>query len=72
MIFLVTRGNGLLFTVSAERWFDARKWASAKCPDLTDVTPSTAKTADYEIRWVGRPPNQRMEVRAHGKEWEAA
>lgn len=79
MIFVVVRNalgkGGLPVTISAERWFDARKWALIKYPDHTDVKTSSAPpshVADFEIRWTGRPPNQRMEVRARNGKWEAA
>lgn len=61
-------------TVSAERWFDARRFARDRFPDHTrvDLAPPYVHLADFEIRWSGKPPNQRMEVRARDGEWEAA
>lgn len=59
---------------SAERWFDVRKWASIQFPDHTDVELINDASApiDFEIRWIGREQDQKMQVRATGGEWEAA
>lgn len=62
--YLITLPKDPPVVVAAERWFDVRQWARTQYPDHQSVEAVIGKptAVHFEIRWTGRPPNQKMEV----------